>query len=437
MSAEILIYSTITSERFIYTCQVIFKYILQAPFSVTYNQADFINAENTIKLNYSSHSIDANCLQIMPWDNFIYEDRLRPVIPEVVYYNNLPVIFTSSQEEIPFDIFSAVFFMVSRFEEYFPSEKDIYGRFQEKNSLTGKYDLTKTPIVDGWCHFLKSAIEKKFNTILPATAYKITYTFDIDVAYAFKGRSVLRNIFSLGKDFARLNLRNIFSKLNFVTGKIKDPFDTYDFINSAKSIDKKFFFLLAKEKQGYNHNLNPQSGTLEKLIKKIAATYNTGIHPSYYTPTDKALLGQEINTLKNIINLPVNISRQHYLRLSFPETYQNLANAGIQYDYTLMYAEQPGFRAGTSYAFPFFNVLTNKMTGLMIQPSCVMDSMFRDDLKIPATESITTYLAVLQEVKKYGGNMVCIWHNDLLADQQDLNHPLNFRKIYIDFYKAM
>lgn len=437
MSAEILIYSSRTSERFVYTCQVIFKYILQVPFSITHNLTEFTNKENAIKLNYSSNVIATNCLQIEPWNNFIYEEHLRLVMPEVIYYNDLPIIFDNRQPEIPFDIISAIFFMVSRFEEYFPSEKDEYGRFREKNSLTGKYGLTRIPIVDKWCHFLKSVIEAKFNVLLPVITHNVTYTFDIDVAYAFKGRSILRNILSLGKDLVSFNFSNILDKLNFVLGKTQDTFDTYDFINSAKNINKKFFFLLAKEKQRYNHNLNPESETLQKLIKEVAATYDTGIHPSYYTTTDNALLTQEISSLKNIINLPITISRQHYLRLSFPETYQNLSDAGIRYDYTLMYAEQPGFRAGTNYAFPFFNVVTNKITDLIIQPSCVMDSMFRDDLNITAAESMAIYIELLEKVKLYGGNMVCIWHNDLLAHRPKINDPLNFRKIYIDFYKAM
>ncbi|MDA3614227.1 polysaccharide deacetylase family protein [Polluticaenibacter yanchengensis] len=381
-----------------------------------------------------------NSIHINPYYSFIYDDSLKQVTPECVVINQLPVIFADRQNReatVPFDIFSAVFFMVSRYEEYFDYRKDRYGRFLEKYSFTGQHGLTKTPLVDRWCFYLKQVIATRCNIQLPATAYKVTYTFDIDVAYAFRGRSLLRNILSLGKDFTRLNFRNVLTKLRFATGNIPDPFDTYDFIAKTGDIDKKFFFLLAGKKQHFNHNLSPASPALKKLIKKIAQDNDTGIHPSYYTPADKVLLAQEINTLGEITNQPVTISRQHYLRLAFPCTYQNLADCGIEHDYSLMYAEQPGFRAGTAYSYPFFNVAANKATQLMIHPACVMDSMFRDDLKLPASESIAVYQLLLEAIKQYGGNMICIWHNDLLALRTKTNDPLNFRKIYIDFLESL
>ena len=44
-------------------------------------------------------------------------------------------------EIIPFDVFSATFFLVSRYEEYLPHVKDDYGRFLATESLAFKEDF--------------------------------------------------------------------------------------------------------------------------------------------------------------------------------------------------------------------------------------------------------------------------------------------------------
>ena len=80
------------------------------------------------------------------------------------------------------------------------------------------------------------------------------------------------------------------------------------------------------------------------------------MHPSYFSLKDAAILKKEKLRLENIINTPVTFSRQHYLRLSIPETYQNLIDLDIEEDYTMGYAKTVGFRASTCTPFYFYDL---------------------------------------------------------------------------------
>ena len=45
-----------------------------------------------------------------------------------------------------FDVFSASFYLVSRYEEYLPYVKDMYERFQAENSLAYKHNFYKNQL---------------------------------------------------------------------------------------------------------------------------------------------------------------------------------------------------------------------------------------------------------------------------------------------------
>ena len=51
-------------------------------------------------------------------------------------WKGLPVFFqTTSDSDIPFDVFAASFFLVSRYEEYLEFQPDAHGRFPDQIHL--------------------------------------------------------------------------------------------------------------------------------------------------------------------------------------------------------------------------------------------------------------------------------------------------------------
>ena len=78
-------------------------------------------------------------------------------------WDDLPIFFSSTNKHtLPFDFFSASFYLVSRYEEYLPHFKDHYDRFMAKESLAYQNDFLHLPLINLWADKLKEQIIKKY-----------------------------------------------------------------------------------------------------------------------------------------------------------------------------------------------------------------------------------------------------------------------------------
>lgn len=67
-------------------------------------------------------------------------------------------------------------------------------------------------------------------------------------------------------------------------------------------------------------------------------------------------------------------SRQHFIKMDLPETYEQLLRNGITGDYSMGSGSINGFRASTASAFYWYNLKTETVTQLKIHPFCFMDA---------------------------------------------------------------
>lgn len=136
-----------------------------------------------------------------------------------------------------------------------------------------------------------------------------------------------------------------------------------------------------------------------------------GLHPSYRSNEDPVYLHQEKEGLEQALGQTISRSRQHYLKLSLPFTYQNLISAGIQEDWSMAYPDHLGFRAGTSRPFPWYDLASESITRLMVYPATIMDGTLRYYMQLSPQESIKRIKTLIQTVRTYGGHFIPIWHN--------------------------
>jgi hypothetical protein len=265
------------------------------------------------------------------------------------------------------------------------------------------------------------AIQEKYPEFqFPVKKFKFISTIDIDNAWAIKNKGFYRSTASILKAAIKLNFKEIKQRKAVLAEKDKDPYDTYDYIDSIlkKNSDKvKFFFLLGNYGK-YDKNISHRNDSYRTLIKKIASKYDIGIHPSYRTGekngTKKTI--KELKRLQKITGIQITKSRQHFLRLKFPDTYRQLLNAGIIEDYTMGYADQNGFRAGICTPFNFYDLENESTTNLVILPFQVMDVTLKDYLKLSPEEAMKEVENLMLEVKNVNGTFVSIWHNETVTD---------------------
>ena len=220
---------------------------------------------------------------------------------------------------------------------------------------------------------------------------------DIDIAYAYRGRWIGRNFLAFAKDMLSLDLPNMMQRTKVLLKITDDPFDTYSwqFALQAKYNLSPIYFFLAGKYDRYDKNISVESKWFKELVKTIDKYADAGIHPSMTSHFKKRRLNNEIKILSGILNRPVVKSRQHYLKLSLPETYNNLIKQGIENDFSMGYASHPGFRAGTCTPFYFYDLLADRETTLKVFPTAVMDGTLNDYLKLEPNEA-------LKKIKKIG-----------------------------------
>ena len=126
-------------------------------------------------------------------------------------------------------------------------------------------------------------------------------------------------------------------------------------------------------------------------------------------------------------------SRQHFLKLEIRNTYLALAKSGIQHDYTMMYAEQTGFRAGTCKPFFYYDLQSETATELTLHSTCAMDVTLENYLGLTPEQAKTTLQQLQQTVRTYNGCFITLWHNNSIASTPERS---GWRTLYSQIFNA-
>ena len=401
----IVIYTNKVTNRIKYTLDFVFTEYFGIEYELT-ESIDFTIRSENFYINYSNKHIP-NTFSVFQ-DTLLLEEDIRQQKIFISFVQELPVFFqTTNSHNLPFDIFSCIFFLLSRYEEYLPHEKDIHGRYISSNSILSKPVFSFSPIVEYWLDFFKNEL-LKIQPNLFFKKYKFEYlpTFDIDNAFQFRGRNWFKHP------------PNIFSKTvrNVLLKKEPDAYDTFDFIlKELESFNQKaiFFFLLSDDKPN-NSNVSPNSILYKNWIARISSLHDIGLHPSYFSLEQKNI-EKEYDILYQIANRNIYNTRQHFLKINIPNYYKTLLDTDLDIDYSLAYPDVIGFRAGCSRPFYFFDIKENKTTSLLLQPTCFMDATFEYYYPKKEDEILQDFLTIFNQLKKINGILVPIFHNDLLS----------------------
>ncbi len=168
------------------------------------------------------------------------------------------------------------------------------------------------------------------------------------------------------------------------------------------------------QKEGILHISKPNK-KFRSAIRELSKTASIGIHPSYHSRYDFRIVDEEIHLLSNLLNIPINSSRQHYLKMRLPNTYKSLLSLGIANEYTMGFASMPGFRAGTSRSFRFYDIKHEQTTFLRVHPFCVMDATFKTYLNYSEEQAYLCISEIIDSIKKVNGVFTPLWHNESMS----------------------
>ena len=433
---SLLVYIPKITARHHYVFELIFNEIYQIEYQLTDDKQAYFTAQ-TSKLNYSLSPIYESEIFVEA-HSLLSERGINEVSIQIGEHENCPVFFQASNENaFAYDVFAASFYLVSRYEEYLPHLKDKYNRFKAEESLAFKHNFLQKPVVNIWAKQLISVIEDKFPDLeIKHPTFKFISTIDIDNAYLYKGKGFLRSAAFLLKAMLRFDIDSLKMAVAVSSKKRKDPFDTYSLqfnLQKKYDLDLRYFVLLG------DYGLNDKSisytnSNFQALIKRLADLAPVGVHPSFGSSINENKLAVEVKRLEDIQKREVTFSRQHFLQLSFPNTYKRLLDVGITNDYTMGYASVLGFRAGISSSFTFYNLDMEQVMPIKVHPFAIVDDTLKFNMQLNPDDVVQKLGEIINEVKEVDGTLISIWHNDTLSDEGVWK---GWRNVYEDMVKLI
>jgi hypothetical protein len=403
----IIIYSQKITPRLKYVCKFVFNQGLLCNYLLTDNESEFISSKLG-RINYSDKTFE-NAINISP-NGLLDNGAVRQ-----------PIMDTGKNT---LDIFSYIFYFIGRVEEWRSENYDEHGRFFD-------YEFVDEPYVDMQIGELKKELIQKFKLQFKERKFKFISTIDVDNVYAYRAKPFYRQIGGMLKD-----LKNSFPRLGTILFGKKDPFDEYEM---QVELSKKYnvpliYFFLYRNNTRYDRTIDPNHPEFKKLFRFLndkGITY--GLHPSYDSSRDPSLLKSELELLAKNSGKQIICSRQHYLRFSIRSTPKELFEAGIRYDFTMGMADEPGFKAGTSLPFYYYDLATESELNLLAVPFVMMDGAYYVYEKMDTFTAYNSILGLAEKVKAVNGLFITVVHERSFSDKI----AFGWKDLYIKLHETL
>ena len=412
----LLIYTHKITPRFSFVMKQIFERILGINVQFTAKVEDFIKHSGA-KITYTKLPLQNEFF--VRSNDLLFEQGINDIQIKVHDWDGVPCFFNAGERStIPFDIFSASFYLLSRYEEYLPHVKDIHDRFPPLESLAYKNNFLQLPVVDIWANKLLIKLKERFPD-LKSRDNKYTYNSIIDVttSHCYAHRGIVRSFAGFILDITSLKFKRVLQRIAVWFDPEKDPYNNFSWLidcHKKYNITSLFFFQFA-EYSTFDKNVSTNNNRFQFLIKSISDYSIVSLCASYSSFHNTDLLKKEKKSLSNVINRPINYSRLRYNRVDIPLTYRNLVEAEFTDDYTMGYTHEMGFRASTSFPFYFYDINLEVQQPIKIHPFAVHDYALS---KLKSIEEINAKLDfVYGQIKNVNGKFNTVFSNELLGEQ--------------------
>ena len=405
----ILVYTPKITRRIEYIFKHIFINIIGLNVDFTSEVNEFVSFEGP-KLSYAPKRL-SNEFYIKS-NSILLEQGFSDIEIDVKDWDKSKCFFYNENGTVPFDIFAASFYLISRYEEYLPHLKDVYGRFSFQESIAHKNNFLEEPVIDIWAYKLKESLCSFFpNVIFDDRKFKLKTIIDVPSVYYYKNKGFLRTIGGVFTDLARLKPKNIYTRLLVIFRLQKDPYDTFNWIvNKQKQVSDKFlFFFLVGKFSTYDKNISLIKQPFVNIIKLVSDYSIIGLKLSFFALSNLNILKKEKADIESITNRDLTISRNSFSKVNLPINYRNLIKLNIREDYTMGYVNKIGFRASTCTPFLFYDIDNDIQTPLLINPYNLMDySLLNINSFLDKKEKV---IETINKVKSVNGTFTSIFHN--------------------------
>ncbi len=325
----------------------------------------------------------------------------------------------SGSSALPFDIFASSFYLLSRYEEYLPHVKDEKGRFMATESLAYQAGFLHQPVVDIWANKFKLKLLEQFPQLdFSEKKMKVHPVVMASQPYMFKYKGILRSVLGYANDISQGKFKRLVERTQVILGLKKDPADTFKWIiNNARhsNFELTVFFLLGNS-LNIREGMNAHRQERKLLIKYVSDYKEVGLIFSFENLSKYEELKKEERRMELITNRSLRSSINAEFLINLPDIYRNLLELQIGRDFTMVFHDTAGFRAGTCTPFLFYDLDYEIKTPLRIHPATMTTQAFQKRYSADIEKTVDGFLS---EVERVGGTFTLIFSNHDFSSNED------------------
>lgn len=415
----LLIYTQKITPRIDYIFKQICSNMLGIKISFTSEIEEFIS-HTSPKISYGKFPLGSELF--FESCELLWERRIEPVAIEVSEWEETYGFFkTSEKSALPYDIFAASFYLITRYEEYLPYRADENGNFPADQSIAFANNFLKQPIIDIWAEkFLNSLLVAFPDLKYQKEKYRVIPLIQAKQPFVYANQTVVNTVMGYIEEISLWKMKELATRSQTLLGLKPDPYDTFSWIiQNAKMADKDLivFFMLGDTDE-ISLRQNTHSPKFHQKIKFIGDYEEVGLIFSKSASLDDKVMKEEKSRMEAITHRPVRSTMFIDNSIKLPEVYRSLVQLEIGKDYSMVYNNEIGYRAGTCSEFLFYDLEYEVKTPLVIAPIGISTIA----LKQYDTERVEQYFqAFYEQVKNLGGQLNCLYSNQDFSFMQSDN----------------
>ncbi|WEK19609.1 MAG: hypothetical protein P0Y49_00375 [Candidatus Pedobacter colombiensis] len=268
---KLLVYVPQLSPRIKYIFSFIFNDILKTEVGFTLKPEEFIQSKLP-KLSYAPKPIGDELF--FKSTSLLLDHKITDQQIKTTTFGEQKVPFPVQGSTLPFDVFAAAFYFLSRYEEYLPSSPHPHKLFPAETSLQYQLGILKLPIIDGWALILKNILAKHFPSLLFGDKhFSFNPIYSIHQAPKPKDKNIISNTITYIRTFIDRTRTKKKERLADI-GRLIADMEQYGFVQNSR------FFIPQKNEHHFEPNIQiPKSYV--KLTKHKARNDYSMHYPNY------------------------------------------------------------------------------------------------------------------------------------------------------------
>jgi peptidoglycan/xylan/chitin deacetylase (PgdA/CDA1 family) len=363
------------------------------------------------------------------------DDEDQPLRPIVI--DGVPVLCRGpaptrlfQDNRLTFDVAAATAFWLTLRSERHIAQRDSHGRVPARASLLAAGGRLDRPPVQLYANLLADRLRPHLSADAreprwpDGKRYAVSLTHDVDDPESpNRLRRLFKEMLSDGprpRRAAYWDIRAEIRRRGFLDAAlapssrpIEWEFARFCKLEQQHGLRSAFYFAVVNRRGGHPLDVayDASRAKYRNLLKRLSADgWELGLHAGYLTRLARPGVKWQVDRLTSLSGERVEGVRHHYLQLDRGAPMGSLvahAGAGLSYDTSIGFNDEPGFRAGTALPFQPYDAATGLACPFVELPMSLADTHLPTHDEETAVEIVIRHL---EAVRSLGGLAVLNWH---------------------------